>query len=126
MAFHVDTTQRRKGYPTEESLNAVRREYIERARGLKIAVVFNTSVHAGNFDELPMLARFFLERSDVVGMASFQVQAATGRGEWREKESHVTMSPMSGNGSPAASAPGASRGTRRSSATRSVIKPSCS
>ncbi len=27
-----------------------------------------------------MLARFFLANSDVVGMASFQVQAATGRG----------------------------------------------
>ena len=33
-------------YPTEASLNAVRREYIERARGLGIAVIFNTTVHA--------------------------------------------------------------------------------
>jgi len=91
VAFHVDTTQRRKRFPTEESLNAIRLEYIERARGLGIAVIFNTSVHAGNLDEIPGLVRFFLSNSDVVGMASFQVQAATGRGEWRERAPHVTM-----------------------------------
>jgi pyruvate-formate lyase-activating enzyme len=91
VAFHVDTTQRRKRHPTEEALNAIRREYVERARGLGIAVIFNTSVHTGNLDEVPMLARFFLDASDVVGMASFQVQAATGRGEWRRKGAHVTM-----------------------------------
>ena len=90
VAFHVDTTQRFQKYPTEESLNAVRREYIERARGLKIAVIFNTTIHAGNLEEVPMLVRFFLEHSDVVGMASFQLQAATGRGEWRERAPHVT------------------------------------
>ncbi len=90
VAFHVDTTQRLKKYPSEEALNVVRREYIERARGLKLAVVFNTTVHAGNLEEVPMLARFFLSNSDVVGMASFQVQAATGRGEWRERAPHVT------------------------------------
>jgi len=90
VAFHVDTTQRFKKYPTEESLNAVRREYIERARGLNIAVIFNTTVHAGNLEEVPMLVRFFLENSDVVGMASFQLQAVTGRGQWRERPAHVT------------------------------------
>jgi 7,8-dihydro-6-hydroxymethylpterin dimethyltransferase len=91
VAFHVDTTQRRKRFPTEESLNAIRREYIERARGLGIAVIFNTSVHGGNLDEIPGLARFFLAHSDVVGMASFQVQAATGRGEWQVRAPEVTM-----------------------------------
>ncbi|MEO6326357.1 MAG: radical SAM protein [Thermoanaerobaculia bacterium] len=91
VAFHVDTTQRRRRYPTEESLNPIRDEYIDRARGLGLAVIFNTSVHAGNLEEIPALTRFFLDRSDVVGMASFQVQAATGRGEWRHKESHVTL-----------------------------------
>ncbi len=90
VAFHVDTTQRFKKHPNEDSLNAVRREYIERARGLKIAVIFNTTVHAGNLEEVPMLVRFFMEHSDVVGMASFQVQAATGRGQWRERAAHVT------------------------------------
>lgn len=90
VAFHVDTTQRRKGYSTEAALNAVRREYIERARGLKLAVIFNTTVHGRNLEELPMLARFFLQTSDVVGMASFQVHAVTGRGEWRERAPDVT------------------------------------
>lgn len=91
VAFHVDTTQRRRRFPTEASLDAVRREYIERARGLGIAVVFNTSVHGGNLHEIPGLARFFLEHADVVGMASFQVQAATGRGEWQKRAPDVTM-----------------------------------
>ena len=90
VAFHVDTTQRLNKYANEEALNAVRREYVERARGLKIAVIFNTTVHGGNLEEVPMLARFFLENSDVVGMASFQVQAATGRGQWRERSPTVT------------------------------------
>lgn len=90
VAFHVDTTQRRKKYPTEADLNAVRREYIERARGLKIAVIFNTTVHADNLEEVPDLVRFFLKNSDVVGMASFQVHAETGRGEWRKRAAHVT------------------------------------
>jgi uncharacterized radical SAM superfamily Fe-S cluster-containing enzyme len=90
VAFHVDTTQRRNRYPTEEALNAVRREYIERARGVKVAVIFNTTVHSGNLEDVPMLVRFFRENSDVVGMASFQVHAVTGRGEWRERAAGVT------------------------------------
>ncbi|MCA1610939.1 MAG: radical SAM protein [Acidobacteria bacterium] len=90
VAFHVDTTQRRSRYPDEQALNAVREEYIERARGLKLAVIFNTTVHAGNLEEVPSLVRFFLRHSDVVGMASFQVHAVTGRGDWRERSVHVT------------------------------------
>jgi pyruvate-formate lyase-activating enzyme len=90
VAFHVDTTQRRKAYSSEESLNAIRREYIERARGLPLAVIFNTTVHAGNLEEVSRLARFFLLHSHVVGMASFQVQAVTGRGQWRERPPEVT------------------------------------
>ena len=70
VAFHVDTTQRRNRYSTEAALNAVRREYIERARGLKLAVIFNTTVHGGNLEELPMLARFFLRNSDVVAVCA--------------------------------------------------------
>jgi len=90
VAFHVDTTQRFKKYPSEKALNAVRREYIERTRGLRIAVIFNTTVHAGNLDEVPMLVEFFRRHSDVVGMASFQVQASTGRGEWKTRAPRVT------------------------------------
>jgi pyruvate-formate lyase-activating enzyme len=95
VAFHVDTTQRLKKYPTEAALNAVRREYIERARGLRIAVVFNTTVHAGNLEEIPDLVRFFMRHSDVVGMASFQVRAETGRGEWRGRDAAVTPDSIS-------------------------------
>ena len=91
VASHVDTTQRLKRYATEQALNAVRREYIERARGLNLAVIFNTSVHAGNLAEIPSLVRFFIENSDVVGMASFQVQAVTGRGELRSRDPAVSL-----------------------------------
>ena len=80
VAFHVDTTQERAGYATEQDLNALRCAYIERARGLPISVFFNTTVHAGNFDQVPMLAAFFVEHADVVRFASFQLQAETGRG----------------------------------------------
>ena len=80
VAFHVDMTQQRAGFASEAELNALRREYIERARGLAVSVFFNTTVHAGNFDDVPMLAAFFVEHADVVRFASFQLQAETGRG----------------------------------------------
>jgi 7,8-dihydro-6-hydroxymethylpterin dimethyltransferase len=80
VAFHVDTTQQRSGFASEADLNALRREYIERARGLPLHVFFNTTVHAGNVAEVPMLARFFVEQADGVDFASFQLQAETGRG----------------------------------------------
>jgi pyruvate-formate lyase-activating enzyme len=80
VAFHVDTTQQRDGYASERALNALRCEYIERARGLPISVFFNTTVHAGNFDEIVMLSAFFVAHADVVRFASFQLQAETGRG----------------------------------------------
>jgi 7,8-dihydro-6-hydroxymethylpterin dimethyltransferase len=80
VAFHVDLTQERKGFDTEEQLNALRLEYIDRAAGLGLSVFFNTTVYANNFAELPMLARFFAQQSQVVQLASFQMQADTGRG----------------------------------------------
>jgi 7,8-dihydro-6-hydroxymethylpterin dimethyltransferase len=80
VAFHVDTTQQRAGYATEADLNALRLDYINRARGLPISVFFNTTVHAGNFDDVPMLSAFFVAQADVVRFASFQLQAETGRG----------------------------------------------
>ena len=85
VAFHVDSTQQRKGYATEAELNAVRLEYIERARGLPLSVFFNTTVHRGNFHEIPDVVRFFVAHSDVVRLASFQLQADTGRGVERER-----------------------------------------
>lgn len=73
-------TQQRPGYASESALNTLRRRYIERARGLPTSVFFNTTVHADNVDEVPMLAAFFVEQADVVRFASFQLQAETGRG----------------------------------------------
>jgi hypothetical protein len=91
VAFHVDMTQGRRGYRSEADLNSLRRDYIERARGLGLMVIFNTTVFAGNLHELPALASFFLQMSDVVGFASFQLQADTGRGVLRERSAAVTM-----------------------------------
>src|SRR5919201_4456407 len=83
VAFHVDTTQQRKGYASEAALNALRDDYIARARGLPLAVYFNTTVHDGNFAELPELVRYFVSRADAVRLAAFQLQADTGRGVLR-------------------------------------------
>lgn len=94
VAFHVDITEERKGYSTEAELNAIRLEYIERARGLPLAVVFNTTVCSQNFSEIPDLIRFFRRHADVVGMASFQMQADTGRGVLRERAAEITLESM--------------------------------
>ncbi len=93
VAFHVDTTQRRQGFSSEADLNVIRREYMERARGLGLMIIFNTTVHGGNVEEIPALVRFFSEHSELVGFASFQLQADTGRGEWATRD--VTVSPQS-------------------------------
>ncbi len=86
IAFHVDTTQERKGYTDEKSLNKIRLDYIDRARGLPVSIFFNTTVHAGNFDEIPDVVKFFSQHTDVVRLASFQLQADTGRGVLRERK----------------------------------------
>lgn len=91
IAIHVDMTQRlRKAdktyYQSEEELNEKRLEYIERVRGLGVAMIFNTTLFPGNFHELPMLVNFFKDHADVVGMASFQLGADTGRGEHRGRD----------------------------------------
>jgi len=91
VAFHVDVTQERRGYVTERDLNAVREDYIERSRGIPIAVIFNTTVCRDNFDEIPDLIRFFRRNADVVGMASFQLQADTGRGVLRERDRVISL-----------------------------------
>ncbi len=91
VAFHVDVTQERKGYRTEADLDPIREEYIERARGIPIAVIFNTTVCRENFDEIPDMVRFFRKHADVVGMASFQLQADTGRGVLRERDRVISL-----------------------------------
>jgi molybdenum cofactor biosynthesis enzyme MoaA len=90
VAFHVDLSQERKGFASEEALNAIRSDYIERARGLPLSVLFNTTVFPGNFDQIPAVVRFFVQNADVVRLASFQVGADTGRGAERER---VTITP---------------------------------
>ena len=92
VAFHVDMTQQRAGYASEVALNALRLRYIEAARGLPLAVFFNTTVFEGNLHQVPALARFFADHSDVVRLASFQLQADTGRGVLRERAEAVTQS----------------------------------
>lgn len=91
IAFHVDLTQERKGFESEVAMNLIREEYIERARGLPVAVIFNTTVFAGNFHEISDLIRFFKANADVVGMASFQLQADTGRGHLRKRDAVISL-----------------------------------
>lgn len=80
VAFHVDMSQKRPGYHSEQELNAVRLEYIERTRGLPLLVVFNTTVFDENFSDIPSVVQFFIDHADRVGFCSFQLQADTGRG----------------------------------------------
>lgn len=92
VAFHVDLTQRRKGFSSETALNDLRLDYIERARGLGLSVYFNTTIFAGNVDEVPALTRFFIANADAIDLVSFQLQADTGRGQMRERDGGITQS----------------------------------
>ena len=83
VAFHVDLTQNRRGYGTESALNAIRQEYVERARGLGLPIMFNTTVTNENFSQIPDVVRFLVRNSDAVRLASFQIHAETGRGKPR-------------------------------------------
>ncbi len=94
LAIHVDLTQERKGYATEMALNEVRLKYIERVRGIPVAVIFNTTVFDGNFKEIPDLVRFFRKNCDVVGMVSFQLQADTGRGVLKKRDDVISLDSM--------------------------------
>lgn len=80
VAFHVDMTQERRGYASEIELNELRLAYIERARGLPLAIYFNTTVFDGNIDQIPDVVAFFARHSDAVRLVSFQPVAKTGRG----------------------------------------------
>ncbi len=91
VAFHVDMTQERKGYASEVALNTVREDYIARCAGLPLSVFFNTTVFDGNFQEIPDVAAFFVRRADAVRLASFQLQADTGRGTAGSSRSPITI-----------------------------------
>ncbi|BAP88995.1 radical SAM domain protein [Burkholderiales bacterium GJ-E10] len=91
VAFHVDMTQRRRGYESEIALNALRQEYIERVRGLPISVMFNTTVYEGNFDQIPEVVAFFVRNSDVVRLASFQTSAQVGRTVLARRPARISL-----------------------------------
>ncbi len=92
VVFHVDMTQGRKGFDSEAALNVIRQEYIERARGLRLSVMFNTTVFEGNFEEVPDIVAFSVRNADVVRFASFQLQADTGRGSLGKRDARLTVS----------------------------------
>jgi 7,8-dihydro-6-hydroxymethylpterin dimethyltransferase len=94
VAFHVDITQERKGFTNERQLNSIREEYLERARGLGLAVIFNTTVCDQNLDEIPELVRFFVGKAGELGMCSFQMQADTGRGILHKRGQALTKQQM--------------------------------
>ena len=89
VAFHVDITQERRGYDDEAALNALRLDYIERARDLGLTILFNTTVCARNLDDIPDVARFFVQHADHVHLASFQIQTETGRGTEPARPVHL-------------------------------------
>jgi len=91
VAFHVDITQGRKGHGSEVALNEVRKEYIERARGLPLSVMFNTTVVDRNFEEISEIVEFFVRNCDVVRLASFQLQADTGRTVLGRRSDAITI-----------------------------------
>ena len=90
VAFHVDTTQGRSGYADETALNELRREYLARAQGLGLMVIFNTTIYTGNITALPDLLKFFIQNANAIGFASFQVQADTGRGSAAPRNNEVS------------------------------------
>ena len=91
VAFHVDMTQQRSGYGDELALNVLRQEYIERTRGMGLPVIFNTTVTNGNFEQIPEIVAFFVRNSDAVRLASFQLQAETGRGVLGGRDARITI-----------------------------------
>jgi len=96
VAFHVDLTQERRGYESEVALNEIRQDYIERARGLPLSVMFNATIFDRNFEEIPAIVRFFVRNCDVVRLAAFQLQAETGRGTLGRRNAAITVESVQG------------------------------
>jgi 7,8-dihydro-6-hydroxymethylpterin dimethyltransferase len=96
VAFHVDITQERKGYTTEAQMDEIREDYLDRCKDLGLAVIFNTTIHDQNLDEVPHLVKWMVERAGVngLGMASFQMQADTGRGYLHKRGRSLTRQYM--------------------------------
>lgn len=96
VAFHVDITQDRRGYADEAALNRLRDDYIDRAQGLGLNVMFNTTICPANFRELPLIVDFFRRRAGDVSLVSFQLGADTGRGVDRDRPLFITQSAVAG------------------------------
>jgi hypothetical protein len=96
VAFHVDVTQERKGYTSEAQLDEIREEYLDRCKDLGLAVIFNTTICEQNLDEVPHLVKWFVARAgkNGLGMASFQMQADTGRGLLHKRARALTRQSM--------------------------------
>ncbi len=90
VAFHVDTTQNIKYATDEKSLNKTRLKYIKNANGLGLSVIFNTTIHKGNFHEIPLLVDFFKAHADSIRTVSFQLQADMGRGVAGKRDVVIT------------------------------------
>jgi hypothetical protein len=96
VCFHVDLTQELTGHRTEASLNEVRETYLGHATGLGLRINFNTTIHDDNLAELPGLVRWFTAHADRINLASFQMQADTGRGVLRARnDDKVTQDTLS-------------------------------
>lgn len=92
VVFHVDMTQEIKNYNSEMELNKIRLNYIERAKDLNIRILFNTTIFDENFHEISELVAFFISQSAHVNLASFQMQAETGRGVLGSRnENYITQ-----------------------------------
>ncbi len=92
VAFHVDLTQERSGFRTEMELNALRLDYISRAKGLGLDILFNTTVFDGNAAQIQDLCGFFLQQAHDIHLCSFQLQAETGRGVLGQSDGSVSIS----------------------------------
>ena len=91
IAFHVDLTQNREEFKTEEELNKIRQKYIDLCEGLPLSVIFNTTIYHGNYHEIPDLVRFFTNNTSVVQMAAFQLQTSTGRSIYKKRAPVITI-----------------------------------
>ncbi|MEM9762191.1 MAG: radical SAM protein [Pseudomonadota bacterium] len=96
VSFHVDTTQNRRGYHDEASLNEIRANYLQRVAGLGLRVNFNTTLHAGNMNDVSRLLGWFIANAAWINLASFQMQAETGRGVAGARDDSVTRERLTG------------------------------
>ena len=106
--------------------NAIRREYIERARGLGLAVIFNTTVHAGNLDEIPASPASSSTTPTSSGWPRSRCRPRRAAASGGTRAPEVTMPAIRERITAARRRRARSRGTPRSSGTRTATRPRCS